>query len=132
MAAYSATIDIAHRGGNRPLDASITSSSTAEVNVERSIDDGETDLVINHPSIDVSKVKQVYIQSTQAVTLTNDNGADPDDTIPLLANQPYFWHENDYNDSKFTEDIGIGELKVTNASGATAELHLRWIVDTTA
>ncbi len=131
MATYSAAIEFTHRGGNRPLNATIVNSAKAEVNVEEAITDGADDLVIDHPSIKISKVKQVYIQSSQAVTLKNENvGAD--DEIPLRANEPYIWHENDYNDLLFTEDISEGNLQVTNASGATAELHLRWIVDTTA
>ncbi len=131
MATYSAAIEIAHRGGNRPLNTTLVNSAKAEVNVEESIEDDETDLAIDHPSIKIGKVKQVYIQSSQAVTLTNANEGE-DDVLPLKANWPYMWREGDYNDIKFTEDIDPGDLTVTNASGATAELHLRWIVDTTA
>lgn len=130
MALYSATIEVAHNSGGRTVNASVTNAAKGRVDIEEEITDGATDLVIVHPSIDVSKVKQCFIKSSQQVAIKNTNvGAD--DEITLKANVPYWWHEDDYNTLKFTEDIGVGELTVSNSSGATAIIHFRWIVDTT-
>lgn len=98
---------------------------------ELSIPDSTTDqeIVI---SIDVTAVKVFRIKSDQDVTIeTNDPGPDPvpGNTLALVADQPYTWHEDALDAFKLTVDVT--KLYVTNASGAAATVKILVLQDST-
>lgn len=106
----------------------ITGTGSLEINLSESVSNGQTDFQIN-VAIDVSAVKTFYLVSDQAVTVETNNGTTPTNTISLTANDPYVWWTNSYDTFKLTGDVTA--LFITNASGSTANIELRAIVDAT-
>jgi len=73
-------------------------------------------------AIDVSAVKFFRIHSTGAATIkTNDSGS-PDDTITLVANQPYDYVPTDY--SPFLLTVDVADIYVTNAAEITLTIEV--------
>jgi hypothetical protein len=104
-------------------------TATNETNiVGETIADNATDYEIV-VAIDVSAVKSFYVVSDQAITIETNNGTTPDDTLNLAAGIPYVW-TTDMLDS-FLLGTDVTSIFVTNASGATATLHLRCLQDAT-
>lgn len=103
-------------------------TGSSVVAVDEAVANGATNLQIN-VAIDVSALKSIYIVSDQAVTLeTNDSGT-PDETISLLAGVPYEWQVGSYFTNLLETDITA--IFITNASGATANVSLRALLDAT-
>jgi len=116
-------------GGGITLSKSISSSGTGENNiVGESIASPETDYEINW-DCDVSALKSLYIVSTQDVTFETNDGAAPNNTIALRADEPYIWHTTSYDSCLLTVDVT--KIFITNASGSTATLDIRSIQDAT-
>lgn len=80
-------------------------------------------------AIDVSAVKAFYLVSDQPVTFETNSGSTPDNSISLLAGVPYIWTEDSYD--TFLLDTDVTSVFITNASGATATIYLKALMDAT-
>lgn len=103
---------------------------TGDGQISRSVAvaDSETDMLINF-AVDVSQIKSIFIVSDQDLTLETNDGSSPDDTLSLLADVPYVWHENSDYTNLLTTDITA--LYATNASGSAATLDIEALTDST-
>ena len=128
--ASSGTITIQYNGGGISQTNNITKSDTGRVQWEEVVVTATTDGQINCPTIDVSEVVLLYINSTQDVTLETNDGTTPDDTFTLKANEPYVWWLNAPFVNKLTTDITTNVF-ITNTSGASATVTFEAILDTT-
>jgi hypothetical protein len=91
---------------------------------------GETDFELNF-DLDVSACKSFYLVSDQDVSFQTNDGAAPDDTIDLRANEPYVWQVNSYEAAfLLTADITTGVF-ITNVSGETATIYCAALYDVT-
>ena len=99
------------------------------VTIEEAIADSETDKLVAL-TLDVSQLKAMYLECDQDVTLETNDGSTPDDTISLSANVPQLWSESD-GASLRPLTVDVTGLYVTNASGSTANLKGRFLVDPT-
>ena len=84
-------------------------------------------------AIDVSQLKSLFIASDQDVTIETNNpggaSAAADDVLDLKADQPLIWAEDDEWACPLTVDVT--KLWITNASGSTANVELRALIDST-
>lgn len=78
-----------------------------------------------------AKLKGIYIAADVAMTIKTNDGSSPDDTITLVANQPYIWGLGSSrigaDDSPFSADVT--SIFVTNTTAGT--LEIRALVDPT-
>lgn len=105
-----------------------TKSGNAHTQVIKSVADSETDYEIAF-ELDVSEIEFLYINSTQDVTFETNDGAAPDNSISLLANQPYTWYNGSYDDCLLDTDVTA--LFITNASGSAATVNVWALYDST-
>lgn len=114
-------------GGGRSISSSLSfATGTGRVSIEDTVADSVNDKEIAC-AIDFSQIICLFILSTQDLTLETNNGAAPDDTINLKANQPYIWHTNSYDTNLITQDVT--KLFLTNASGSSATFNLQCLYD---
>lgn len=106
---------------------SITGTGRSGISGE-SVADAQTDAELGF-TLDVSACKAFVINSTKNVTVETNNGSTPDDTLTLVANVPYVWHENSEHTFLLTTDVTA--LFVTNASGAAATIDVEAVFDST-
>ena len=115
-------------GSGVSLVKEITATETGVVLIDgESVADSETDHEVNL-DLDVSACKSFFLVSSQAVTfetIANGSGVN----ISLLANTPYYWHENSYNSFLLVADVG--SVFITNASGAAATIYCVALYDPT-
>lgn len=115
--------------GGQTLTLTETVTANAERNVDETIANGQTDFQIDF-DLDVSACKSFWIESNKDITVeTNAVDASGGNTLALKANEVYEWNENSLDAFKLTEDVTT--MYVTNASGATATLKIRSLVDPT-
>ena len=129
MASITFTWGISGGGANYSETKAYTGS--ANVSISESVADSTTDGQVIVPSIDVSALQAVYINSDQAVVIETNDGSSPDDTLTLVANVPYVWTSDSYDTCKLTTDIGVNGVYVTNASGAAANIEMEFLLDAT-
>ena len=121
------TIQTTYNGSaSRSTTQSFTGSGA--ISISESVSNGGTDVQIN-VAMDVSALKSVWINSDQAVTLETNSGSAADETISLLANQPYIWYTGSYFTNLLATDITA--IFITNASGATATIQIEATYDAT-
>lgn len=99
------------------------------VTIDEDIADSETDLLVALV-LDVSQIQALFITSDQAITLETNDGAVPVDTITLAADGCVIWTAAD-GESLNPLQTDVTALYVTNASGETATLRCRFLVDPT-
>lgn len=80
-------------------------------------------------SADVSQIKALQMQADGALTVQTNDGTSPDDTIVLVANQPYQFINGDYVANLLTEDVT--KLYLTNAGSSTVNFKVRGGYDST-
>ncbi len=81
-------------------------------------------------SLDVSAVKSLFLLSDQDVSFeTNATDHTGGNIIALKANIPYVWHTNAY--ASFLLTLDVTAIYITNASGSSANIKLRAVVDAT-
>jgi hypothetical protein len=115
--------------GGDSVNKTITVSGTGRVSLSaESIADGQTDKQVNL-AIDVTAVVGFYIVSSQNVTLETNNGTTPDDTLNLIAGEPYLWHTNALDAFLLTTDVTA--FFITNASGSSAQIDMECVYDAT-
>lgn len=126
--AFTATVTEKFTLGTTTEDNVNTYADSAQLLIDEAIADSATDELVACV-VDVSEIAAVYIVCDQAVTLEFNNSTTGVPTIVLVANVPYLWHTNSYFTNILTTDITA--LYVTNASGFTANLKLRFLYDST-
>ena len=126
--AFSHTVSKSVAAGGTTVSSSNVYSAAEEVRLAEAIPDESTDLQINI-AIDVSEIASVFILASVDMTLETNSGADPDDTISLVAGVPYCWDTDSYDSCLLTEDIAA--LFLTNASGGAGTLRLECVYDPT-
>jgi len=128
MATHTITLTIDGSGVNRSLVISNTGTGVALIDGE-TVADSETDFQINF-DLDVSAVKSFYLVSDQTITLeTNAVDAAGGNTLALIANEPYIWHDTSLDSFKLTADVTTTYW--TNASGAAATIYCVALFDAT-
>ena len=125
---FTATITEKITIGTTTDEKSNVLTDSAQVLIDEAIPDASTDLLIALV-MDVSKIAAVYIVSDKALTLEFNNATTGVPTIVLVPNVPYIWHTNSYHTNLLATDITA--LYATNASGATANLKIRFLYDST-
>lgn len=118
--------------GSSGISKTISFTAGAEVNIDEALAEGADTLVAL--TLDVSQVKSFYMVSDQAIVVeTNSSGA-PVNVFTLAADKPFIWFEGNgtWRDTAGTAvSSDITALYVTNASGASATLQIRSLVDPT-
>ena len=127
MATHKATLGFQGSGRSLTKDISYTDTGVSLI-------DGETVATGNDNveftfELDFSECKLFYLLSDQEVTFETNDGAAPDDTWTLLADEPYVWHETSYHTFLITADIT--SILISNQSGATATIHCLALYDPT-
>lgn len=125
---FTATVTERVTIGTSTIENINTYTDSAQLLIDEAVADSETDYEIALV-MDVSEIATVYIVSDQAVTLEFNNSTTGVPEIVLVAGVPYMWHTNSYFTNLLATDITT--LYVTNASGETANLQLRFIYDST-
>lgn len=123
---YGVTYALAAPSGT--VSRSLSFSASAVTELSESVATASTDTLIS-VSIDVSAVKAFYLVSSAAITVETNSGSAADDTLSLVAGQPYVWHTGSYD--TFLLGTDVTGLYITNASGSTAAIELRVIQDAT-
>lgn len=115
------------------LSASKSLTPADEVVIETgdiTVANGQTDKVVNVGGVDVSQLVHVWMKSTAAVTVeTNATDATGGNTITLAADVPLLWCTGAPFTNPLTQDITI--MYVTNSSGSSATINMRFVQDGT-
>ena len=125
---FTATITETIEIGGLQITQANSYTDSAETRIDEAVTDSQTDIPIALVQ-DVSETAIVYIVSDQAVTLEFNNSTTGVPEIVLLAGVPYVWHTNSYFTDLLATDITA--LFVTNASGSTANVKVRFLYDST-
>lgn len=112
------------------ISKSVSLSSGAVVDIDEAIADDTTDGLVAL-TLDVSQLKLVYIVCDQAVTLETNSSSSPDDTLTLTADTPVLWYVGCGYPIGDLFSADVTALYVTNASGGTATLRCRFLLDPT-
>lgn len=112
----------------RTISITNTYTGSQSLSINEEIADGATNAQVN-AAIDVSATKSFLIVSDQDVTVETNSGSTPDDTIDLVANQPYTWNPDAYDDFLLGTDVTA--FFITNASGETATVQIEALIDAT-
>ena len=124
----SHTITRKWTGNAGTVSKDIANTASSETVIDETVTTAQTDFLINI-AIDVSVTKAFFITSSAAVTIETNSGTVPDNTIVLVADQPYDWFTGDYKTFLLTVDVT--KFYVTNASGSTATINIRVLQDAT-
>lgn len=126
--AISHTVTYIVDAGGSQIRQAIALTADGEDNREISVPDAQTDMLVAF-TLDISQLKHITIISDKAITIETNSGSAPDDTIVLVANEPLIWTNVSKLANPFSADITA--LYFTNASGATATVKIRCLVDVT-
>lgn len=126
--AQTATVTEAINIGGVEVTRATVYTDEAATSIDKAVADAATNFLIALVQ-DVSETSVVYIVSDQVVTLEFNNSTTGEPTIVLVADVPYVWHTNSYLADLLTTDIT--KLYVTNASGSTANIKIRFLYDAT-
>jgi hypothetical protein len=106
----------------------VAKTGSGVLSIEETVADSATDAEIVF-ALDVSAVKAFMIVSDRDVLVQTNDGSSPDDSLSLLAGEPYVWHDTAYDSFLLTQDIT--SIFVTNASGGIATLIIEAVFDVT-
>lgn len=113
---------------DRTVEGVKTYSNEQRKSLSVSIPDGSTDMLVSE-TIDVSQVKVFILKSDRNISFQTNNPTSPVNTINLVANVPYLWTTDSYDTFKLTSDVTA--IYLTNASGASAQLEMEALLDST-
>lgn len=106
-----------------------TFSGDTELSYDGSIATGVTDQELEL-AFDFADVKSCVLYSTKNITLETNSASAPDDTIALTATKQRVYNTDMPTGSRlFTADVT--KIFITNASGATADIKIRILIDGT-
>ncbi|OGT59920.1 MAG: hypothetical protein A3E01_10780 [Gammaproteobacteria bacterium RIFCSPHIGHO2_12_FULL_63_22] len=114
--------------GNDQFSKAVSKSADGEINRSIAVADGQTALLVSL-ALDVSEVKSLVIVADKAMTLKTNSSSVPDDTIALVAGEPYVWWDGSPATCLLTVDVTA--LYVANASGDDGTLEIRALQDST-
>ena len=118
MATWISLVNIT---GVATVTSTITETASATISLSETIAGSATTQVFQ--AIDVSALKAICIKSTVAATLKTNSSESPDDTIVLVANQPYIWYDGDYNTCLLTADVVSIHCVVAGATAGTLTIE---------
>lgn len=124
-----ATLSLTRTGAGAGQTISNTTSYTGSLGISLSEAIAGSSTTAITVAIDVSAVSAIILNSTVAATLKTNDAGSPDDTLVLVANQPYLWHTTAYDTFKFGTDITSLHLVV--AGGTAGTFTLEAVVDST-
>ena len=124
---FSHVLTIQINNNGTVVGSSQTITGGAEANLDEPIPQDSTDLEILY-SLDVSQIKSIVILADQAMTLKTNSSSVPDETLSLLANDPYEWHTGSLHTNLLATDIT--SLFMTNTTAGT--LKIESTIDPTA
>jgi hypothetical protein len=116
-------------GGAAAITQAVSKTAGQEINIDETIADTTTDGLVAL-AIDVSQLESAFILSDQDLTLETNSGSAADATISLKANEPLIWRKATYFVNPFGS-TDVTALYVTNASGSSASLRARLLIDPT-
>lgn len=93
-----------------------------------SIPDSTTDQQVVM-TLDVSTLTSQVISCDQDITIETNNATTPVDTLAIKASEAYIWNTNSLDTNLLTTDVTA--MYLTNSSGATANLEMRFLFDST-
>jgi len=96
--------------------ASVSTDVTGDVEEQFSVNVPIGGDVVVPMTVDVSGVVAFWIAADGDLTMTENDDGSPDLTASLVADQPYWWHNETVGANPFTVDIT--SLKFTNAGGS--------------
>ena len=125
--AFTATITETINIGGEQVSRTNSYTNSAETNIDEAVPTGQTVQIALVQDVDQTSI--VYIVSDQDVELDFNVDQAGVPAISALAGVPYVWHTNNY----FTDLLGtdITKLFVTNTSGTTANVKIRFLYDST-
>lgn len=127
MADISHVLTLSWARNGESISQSVTISDNGELNRNVTVANGATDFPVA-ATIDVSEIKSLYIHSTQNVTIETNSGGSPANTLTVTANKPLVWYVGCGLTNPLSTDVT--GLFITNASGSSADVKIRIIVDT--
>lgn len=116
------------KSGGDTVAREVTKTGSGVLSIEETVADSSTDAEIVF-SLDVSAVKAFMIVSDRNVMVQTNDGSSPDDTLNLIAGEPYVWHVTSLDTFLLTVDVT--SIFVTNASGGIATIVIEAIFDVT-
>lgn len=96
--------------------------------ISEPVNDGSTDLEIAF-TLDYSECKFFLIEADVAMTIETNDGTTPDDTLTLVADEPYVWAEGMLH--TFLIGTDITSIFATNSSGTNGTLTIFALEDPT-
>lgn len=130
--AVSTTLGMSTTGGGTVVTKSVTISDEAMLDLEFTVADSQTDEEHNI-ELDVSAMKMLYINSTQAITMEWNDGSGTQGSIALIANEPVIWWSTQKTKGGSTlnplSTVDLTTSFWTNASGSTATINFKAIYD---
>lgn len=128
MATHKLTLAVEGSGISKTFDLSNSAGGVFLIDGE-TVADGQTDQQITF-DLDVSACKSFFLVSDQDITLeTNAVDATGGNTLALIANEPYIWHDSSLDSFLLTADVTTSYW--TNASGSTATIYCVALFDVT-
>ena len=116
-------------GGSRLLVSSNSYTGDAQgPSLAIPVADGVTDQLAVF-TLDVSQIKVIYMKSDVAMTVETNSSSAPDETLVLVAGEPYIWWTGCLFTNLLATDITA--LYLTNASGAAGTFELEVVYDAT-
>ena len=127
--AISGSVRMVITGIGNTVDASIAVTGSGAIVIDESIANAVTDGLIDCSFV-LARLSAFYMCSDKALTIeTNSSGA-PQETITLVANKPFVYVPGVGLPSPFAGNVTA--LYASNASGSTAVLQIRVLLDVTA
>lgn len=125
--AVTHSIRYSYNDGSETINNTVTETSEAEINIDLSAPIAN-DTQVAFAAVR-SRMKMFFMVSDQDLTVETNSSSAPDDTISLIANVPFIWHNTGPEANPFSADITA--LFLTNASAAAAAFKLRMVIDAT-
>lgn len=112
----------------RSLEATVTFSGDGEARRDPDVPDETTDMLVEFDLL-IADLECIFIRASVDMTLKTNDATTPDETLNLVAGQPYVWHTGSYFANLLATNIT--KLYVSNASGAAGVLDIEAVFDAT-
>lgn len=125
---FTHTITKRYQGPGSTIEQTVSQTASGSIEIDEAITNGaDRHIVVSWLN---ANVKSIYILSDQNLTVEWNDSAGADGSVSLLANQALTYQANGYDTNPFVA-ADVTDLYVTNASGTTANLSIRVLVDAT-
>lgn len=126
--AYTRSPQITYNVNGTPVQKSIELSADGVFGYDGDVADETTDLSVSGTILFAGLV-YLLISSDQDITIETNDGSSADDTLIIKANKPLLWYADCGLANPLTANID--SLFITNASGASANVHIEALYDAT-